>query len=180
MTMIAYLLQAAESGKSAIRVLAHDTDVFVLLVYWVWKMKKYSAVQMEPWNGVVIDINATCVLLGSKCLQLPGMHAISGCDTVSYPFNKGTISALNILKAVEVTALYKVLGEENATDAELMETGHRFFTAMYGQPGGTSMSLARYNLYTRKKGKPLRILALPPRPLHKQICCFTQRDFTCR
>ena len=54
-----------------------------------------------------------------------------------------------------------MLGEEKATDADLMETGRRFFTAMYGQPEGTSMSLARYNLYTRKKGKPLRIMALP-------------------
>ena len=129
-------------------------------LFWVWKMQLHSAVQMERWNGVVIDINAT---LGSKCLQLPGMHATSGCDTVSYPFNKGKISALNILKAGEFTALYEVLGEENATDAELMETGRRFFTAMYGQPEGTSMSLARYNLYTGKKGKPLRIMALPPR-----------------
>ena len=92
-TMIAYLLQAAESGKSLIRILTDDTDVFVL--YWVWKMQLHSAVQMERWNGVVIDINVTYLLLGSKCLQLPGMHVISGCD----PFNKGKISALNILKA---------------------------------------------------------------------------------
>ena len=122
----------------------------------------HSAVQMERWNGVVIDIHATCLLLGVKCLQLPGMHAIIGCDTVSYPFIKGKISALNILKAGECTALYEVLGEENATDAELMETGRRFSPAMYGQREGTSMSLARYNLYTRKKGTPLRIMALPP------------------
>ena len=161
-TMIAYLLQATESGKSVIRILTDDTDVFVLLVYWVWKMQLHSAVQMERWNGVVIYINSTCLLLGSKCLQLPGMHDISGCDTVSYPFNKGKISALNILKAGEFTALYEVLGEESATGADLMETGRRFFTAMYGQPEGTSMSLARYNLYTRKKGKPFRIMALPP------------------
>ena len=87
------------------------------------------------------------------------MHAISGCDTASYPFNKGKSSALNILKAGEFTALYEALGEENATDAELMEPGRRFFTAMYGQLEGTSMSLARYNFYTRKKGKPLRIMA---------------------
>ena len=98
-TMIAYLLQAAESGKSLIRILTDDTDVFVLLVNWVWKMQLHSAVQMEHWNGVVIDINATCLLLGSKCLQLPGMHVISGCDAVSHPFNKGKIGALNILKA---------------------------------------------------------------------------------
>ena len=32
-TMIAYLLQAAESVKSVIRILTDDTDVFVLLVY---------------------------------------------------------------------------------------------------------------------------------------------------
>ena len=98
-TMIAYLLQVAKSGKSVIRILTDDTDVFVLLVYWVWKMQLHSVVQKERWNGVVIDINATCLLLGSNCLQLPGTHTISGCDTVSYPFNKGRISALNILKA---------------------------------------------------------------------------------
>ena len=138
-TMIAYLLQAAESGKSVIRILTDDTDVFVLLVHWVWKMQLHSAVQMERWNGVVIDISAKCLLLGSKCLQLR-MHAISGCDTVSYPFNKGKISALNILKAGEFTALYEVLSEENATDAELMETGRRFFTAMYDQPERTTIS----------------------------------------
>ena len=80
--MIAYLLQAAESGKSVIRILIDDTDVFVLLVYWVWKMQLHSVVQMERWNGVVIDINATVLLLGSKFLQLPIMHAISGCDPI--------------------------------------------------------------------------------------------------
>ena len=95
-SMMAYLLQAAEGGKSVIRILTDNTDVFVLLVHWVWKMQLHSAVQKGRWNWVVIDINATCLLLGSNCLQLPGMHAISGCDTVSYPFNKGNSSALNI------------------------------------------------------------------------------------
>ena len=37
-TMIAHLLQAAESGQSVIRIITDDTDVFVLLVYCVWKM----------------------------------------------------------------------------------------------------------------------------------------------
>ena len=72
-----------ESGKSVLRIFTDDTDVFVLLVYWIRKMQLHSAVQMERWNGVVIYINAKCLLLGSKCLQLPGMHAISSCDIVS-------------------------------------------------------------------------------------------------
>ena len=70
-TMIArstVVLQAAESGNSVIRILTDDTDVLVLLVYWVWKMQLHSAVQMEHWNGVVIDITETCLLLGSKRL----------------------------------------------------------------------------------------------------------------
>ena len=98
-TMIAYLLQGAESGTSVIRILTDDTDIFVLVLYWVWKMHLHSTVQMERWQRGGDIINATCVLLGSKCLQFPGMHAISGCDTVSCPFDKGKISALKILKA---------------------------------------------------------------------------------
>ena len=62
-TMIAHLLQAAESGQSVIRILTDDTDVFVLLVYCVWKMQLHYAVKMERWNGVVIYINATCLLV---------------------------------------------------------------------------------------------------------------------
>ena len=38
-TMIVYMLQAAEFGKNVIRILSDDTDVFVMLVYWVWKMQ---------------------------------------------------------------------------------------------------------------------------------------------
>jgi len=83
--MIAYMLQAAEFDEDVIRILSDYTDVFVMLVYWVWRMQLHCSVQMERWNGVVVDINATCTELGPKCLQLIGMHVLNGCDTVSYP-----------------------------------------------------------------------------------------------
>ena len=76
-TMIAYMLQAATFCKDVIRILSDSTDVCMMLVHWVWKM--------ERWNGVVVDISATCTELGPKCLQLMGMHVLNGCDTVSYP-----------------------------------------------------------------------------------------------
>ena len=53
-TMIVHLLQAAKSVKSVIRILTDDTDIFVLLVYWVWKMQLHSAVQIDgtlEWGG---------------------------------------------------------------------------------------------------------------------------------
>ena len=67
-----------------------DTDVFVLLVYWTSRMRVVANIQMEKWNGDVLDINETVQRLGPrKCSQLLGIHALSGCDTVSYPFGKG-------------------------------------------------------------------------------------------
>ena len=78
------------------RILIDDTDVFVLLVYWCKKADVSCAVQMERWNGSVLDINATVTALGDKCRGLLGMHALSGCDTVSYPNGRGKVSALRV------------------------------------------------------------------------------------
>ena len=97
--MITYLLQITESNK-IIRVLSNDTDVLVLLIYWVWKAELHSKceVQMGCWNGEIININETSKELGPNCLQLLGMHSLTGCDNVSYPFSKGKISAINIFR----------------------------------------------------------------------------------
>ena len=44
---------AAESNTRVIRILSDDTDVFVLLVYWVYRNKIQATVQMERWDGAV-------------------------------------------------------------------------------------------------------------------------------
>ncbi|CAL8372637.1 unnamed protein product [Gadus morhua 'NCC'] len=54
-TLISYMLQAAEAGSPTIRILSDDTDVFVMLVYWAWKANVQSTVQMEKWNGTILD-----------------------------------------------------------------------------------------------------------------------------
>ena len=97
--MLSYVLKAAENGKRVVRVLSDDTDMFVLLVYWVYwaDLELLCKLQMQRWDRTVLCINATCVDIGPKCLQLLGMHTLSGCDTTSY--GKGKISALNTLLA---------------------------------------------------------------------------------
>ena len=145
------------------------TYVFVLLVYWTWRcdLQDRLAVQMEKWDGVVLDVNATCAHLGSTvCSKLLGAHAITGCDTVSYPFGKGKASMLKTLKEGDFPGLFDVLGEEGASQEDLMAVGEQFFVALYGQPSGSSMTQARYNLYTRKQGKPMHIMSLPPTDLN--------------
>ncbi|MEE8115221.1 MAG: hypothetical protein V3T23_12820, partial [Nitrososphaerales archaeon] len=161
-TMISHLLMAAECNARVIRILSDDTDVFVLMVYWVYQRNIQATVQMERWDGAIWDINTTCDQLGPKCLQLLGMHYITGSDTTSYPYGKGKVSALKTLRAGNFPGLYSALGELNASHEQLMEAGRTFFCALYGQPEGTTMSEMRYYMYTRKSGKPLKLMALPP------------------
>ena len=94
-TIISYLFQAADDGRQVVRIITDDSDISVLLVFWTWRYGSQDklVVQMEKWNGVVLDINATCASLGQAlCSQLLGAHALSGCDTVLFPFGKGQIS----------------------------------------------------------------------------------------
>ncbi len=117
-TLISYMLQEAQAEVPTIRILSDDTDIFVLLVYWAWKANVKSAVQMK-WDDIILDINATVRTLSDKCQGLLGMHALSGCDTVSYPCGKGKVSALKVLQESTMPGLYTVLGEPDATHRDL-------------------------------------------------------------
>jgi len=48
------------------------------------------------------------------------MHVLSGCNSVSYPFNKSKISVLNNLQAGDIPGLCQVLDEEDVTRSDLM------------------------------------------------------------
>ena len=109
----------------------------------------------------MLDINATCAHLGPKCLQLLGVHALSGCDTTSYPYGKGKISALNTLNSGNFPGLAVVLGEEGATSNDLKEASMPFVHAMYGCRADTPMESARFSLFTKKKKNP-KVTSLPP------------------
>ena len=159
-TIISYVLQAVGEGKNVVRVLCDDTDVFVLLVLWMWRNQLVDTcqMQMERWDGTVLDINQTCTKLGSKCIQLLGMYALTGYDTTSFPFNKGEVSALSVLEAGDFPDLFSVLGEEDATRWDLLEVGLSFFCALYGQKPGTPMEDAMYNLYTKARPRLRNLL----------------------
>ena len=78
------MLKVAADGTQTIHILSDDTDVFVLLVYWTSRMWVVTKILMEKWNGDVLDVNKTIERFGPrKCSQLLGVHALSGCDTVS-------------------------------------------------------------------------------------------------
>ena len=92
-----FLLEAAKPGQNGICILSDDTDLFVLLACWVNRADLQCKVRMERWDGSVLDINVICADLGQICLQILCVQAISGCDTTSYPYGKGNVTALNIM-----------------------------------------------------------------------------------
>ena len=116
-TLCSYMLKAVAEGAQTIRILNEDTDVFVLFVYCTSRMRVVAKIQMEKWNRDVLDINETVQRLAPiKCSQLLSIHALSGCDTASYPFGKGTKSALRLLE-IDIPGLDQVLGQAGATHA---------------------------------------------------------------
>ena len=130
-TLCSYMLHASADGAKTIRILSDDTNVFVLLVYWISRMRVVANILTEKWNGDVLDVSKTIEQLGvRKCRQLLGLRALSGCDTVSYPFQKGKKSALKLLE-IDIAGLDQVLGQLGATHAQLKATAHSFILPLY-------------------------------------------------
>ena len=162
-TIISYLLEAVTNGKNVVRVIINETDVFVLLIFWVWRLQMTARVQLDRWCGAILNINESSSLVGAKFLQLLGMHALSGCDTVSYPLGHGKATALKVLKSADQSGLYTVFGEQSANHQQLLETGRKIICSLYGVAAGENMVSARYALYIKRtRGKAVCVCILPP------------------
>ena len=68
-TLCSYMLKAVAAGAQTIRILRDDTDVFILLEYWTSRMHVVAKIQMEKWNGDILDINETVQWLGPQKVQ---------------------------------------------------------------------------------------------------------------
>ena len=80
-----------------VRVISVDTDVFDLLILMVWILQMTVCVKLDRWSGAILNINESYSLLGAKSIQLLDMHALLGCDTVSYPLGHGKAMELKVM-----------------------------------------------------------------------------------
>ena len=144
--------------RKHIQVLADDTDIFVLLVYFVWLYKPAAQVLMRKYNGKVIDINATVYKLGDKSCDLLALHALSGCDSVSFPYGKGKISAISLMNKMNLHL--KVFADENSKGT--WKQGCVSFPFLYCGEAVESLSDLRCTLFMRKKDPPGIKKSLPP------------------
>ena len=95
--------------------------IWTLLFYWCssFGLEACCTSFYEKYDGKVIDINATALKLGNKSFDLLAVHALSGCDTVSYPFGKWMISALNLLLKLDLNL--QVFTEPDAEEVDWMK-----------------------------------------------------------
>ena len=77
MTIVSYLIKLHQ-GKRHIQILADNTDIFVLLLFFYWILKPSAHVTMKKYDGKIIDIKAKAMKLGEKCLDLLATHALFG------------------------------------------------------------------------------------------------------
>ena len=142
--------------------------MFVLLVYWVHQadLELLYKVQMERWDRTVLYINATCVDLGPKRLQLLG---ISGCDTTSYPYIRQREDQCAKLKYPACSRLFHVLGEVDTYHTHRSGRGNKV-CALYGQLSGTSMGSACSKLFTKSDG-PTSNIRKPVAACSAGLCC---------
>ena len=104
------------------------------------------------------------MILKEKCLSLPAIHALSGCDSVSYPFGKGKITAVNLMNDSTLVLLLQKLGNVNCDIGEVLESGKAFFMRLYGGKKLTQLTInqLRYKLFTKRTDKTPKIKTLPP------------------
>ena len=161
------MLDAVHGGAKNIQITADDTDIFVLysvfVAYFYWLHKLDIQLFMKKNDGKYIDIRKTAMALAEKCLELPSLHALTGCDSVSYPFKKGKVTAVHVLMKNSNLQLNKI-GDTETPKQVMLNTGKAFFVKLYSGKLFKDMQIndLRYKLFTSKTDRTLPIKTLPP------------------
>jgi len=164
--------------KSAI-VASIDTDVRLLCIAFIeqFSMKVFQKSGTE--NRVkYVNINDVHNLLGNDvCQALLGMHAFTGCDSVSCFAGKGKLSALKLLrKHKEYRDLFNQFGTSWDLTEEIFLKIQAFTCELYGaKKGEDDVNNFRYKLFCAKQGK-IEAFRLPPCAdclnKHAQRACY--------
>ena len=123
--IIAYMLEQIDKGIKHIQITTDGTDIFVLPVYFLHKYSLKADIVMKKNNGRFIDINSSVKSLGTKCLDLLALHAVSGCDSVSFPYGKGKVTSLNVLMQSK-KLFFNATGDIDSNRNDIFRQGKHF------------------------------------------------------
>lgn len=163
--LILHAYHAGRSGCPTIVISSDDTDVFILCL--AFKNSIPSTIYMKCGTKArtrYVDIAQVVQCHGPElCRCLPGLHAFTGCDSVSAFCGKGKLAALKLAKQhSEFRELFQALGTEWDVTEEQFSRLQKFTCSMYcSNPGTNDVNDLRYRLFCSKKGE-IDSSQLPP------------------
>ena len=161
------LLHAVHAAREceAVVICSEDTDVFIMCLAF---HDKVGAALFQKCGTKtrrrVVDIRKVAATIGiDVCRALIGLHAYTGCDTVSTFAGKGKVKALKLLTSnKEHQYTFFKLGQEWDLSGDLMDKLEAFTCLLYAsKASATKVNDLRYHLFCAKKGE-IENHQLPP------------------
>ena len=133
MNILSYIHRlVTEENRPKFDICSDDNDVSVLLLFFLWKWQNSDIlIRMTKFDGTRIDINKPMQKLGRACEHILAAPALTGCDTVSYPFNKGKVKGLSIIQK-QTNLHLNIFGDPRADVNDVVNAGMEFLCLLYG------------------------------------------------
>ena len=145
-----HVVHLAETGHNSIRVLADDTDVFVLLLHF-YKQRQLTCnlVMMGTSSGrKCADIKATVEKHEDIIEDILPAHVLYGCDTVSALWGIGKGTVIQVLKSGKKHLNTLGITTENKNSVILQSVA--FVASCYGHQNESNMTALRYLVWIGK------------------------------
>ncbi|CAM1318477.1 Uncharacterised protein r2_g2648 [Pycnogonum litorale] len=162
--MFLHAKHAATHYKTIILV-ADDTDVLMISLHLSRTIDSQLFIRRGTKVRVrMIDVGKLAAVLGcGVCSALPGLHAWSGCDTVSALASQGKIKALKLVQANDLyLQAFTDLGSSWNVPAEVFNSIQAFTCQLYAKNTKiVGVNSLRYHMFCAKKGQ-IESGQLPP------------------
>ena len=174
--LVRHTLNLIHNGYTNILVRTIDTDVLVLLISQIGRVESNDVdihaylINSEIYYGIWAIIQE---LESNICRALPFFYALSGCDTVSSFYGKGTCKAYNVwLKSSQKDDLTEVFIQLGETLAEvtpnMMNVLESYVLGLYGSKH-TTLGAARLDKLNKSTANDLRSLPPSKEALHQHV-----------
>ncbi|KAI3381643.1 hypothetical protein SNEBB_009797, partial [Seison nebaliae] len=146
----------ASGNYSAIVIVAEDTDVFILCLAFQSQIDSAMYIKCGSASRIrYIDVRKVADVIGQNvCASLLGLHAYTGCDSISSFSGRGKLTALKLLKDnANFQETFKQLGQDWTVSVELLTNLEIFTCRLYAaQTDISDVNEMRYQLFRIKNG----------------------------
>ncbi|KAK3728046.1 hypothetical protein QZH41_015787, partial [Actinostola sp. cb2023] len=153
--LLLHASHAADEGYGSVMICAEDTDVFIMSIGFADEIGTSLFIKCGTRNRTkLVDVNKVANAVGQDvCKAVVGMHAFTGCDSVSAFAGRGKAQALKLLISDrESRDTFTTLGQEWDLSPELMNKLEALTCHLYVlKSTTTAVNDLRYQLFCAKK-----------------------------